>query len=122
MVEGKHLVEGVAQVSASTSKPSKGKSSRDAVVSALLDSPDVQSVLRLTMVKNPADKTLVVAASVAMVETIPVYAISSALDDARRRVREVIGEDSEIFVEPDLVKDPEREEPATDVIVIRASD
>jgi divalent metal cation (Fe/Co/Zn/Cd) transporter len=122
MVEGKHLVEGVAQVSASTSKPSKGKSSRDAVVSALLDSPDVQSVLRLTMVKNPADKTLVVAASVAMVDTIPVYAISSALDDARRRVREVIGEDSEIFVEPDLVKDPEREEPATDVIVIRASD
>ena len=74
------------------------------------------------MVKNPADKTLVVAASVAMVDTIPVYAISSALDDARRRVREVIGGDSEIFVEPDLVKDPEREEPATDVIVIRASD
>jgi divalent metal cation (Fe/Co/Zn/Cd) transporter len=122
MVEGKHLVEGVAQVSASTSKPSKGKSSRDAVVSALLDSPDVQSVLRLTMVKNPADKTLVVAASVAMVDTLPVYVISSALDDARRRVRDVVGDESEIFIEPDLVKDPEREEPATDVIVIRASD
>ena len=122
MVEGKHLVEGVAQVNASTSKSSRAEGSRDAVVSALLDSPDVQSVLRLTMVKNPADKTLVVAASVAMVETLPVYVISSALDDARRRVREVVGDDSEIFIEPDLVKDPAREEPATDVIVIRASD
>lgn len=74
------------------------------------------------MVTNPDEKTLVVAASVAMVETLPVYVISSALDDARRRVREVVGDESDIFIEPDLVKDPEREEPATDVIVIRASD
>jgi hypothetical protein len=122
MVGGKHLVEGVAQVNKSASKSSGAHGSRDAVVSALLDSPDVQSVLRLTMVTNPEEKTLVVAASVAMVETLPVYVISSALDDARRRVRDVVGEKSEIFIEPDLVKDPEREEPATDVIVIRASD
>ena len=117
-----HLVEGVDHVNASTSKSSDRSHSRDAVVEALLDSPDVQSVLRLTMVKNPEDKTLVVAASVAMVETLPVYVISSALEDARRRVRDVVGEDSEIFIEPDLVKDPEREEPATDIIVVRASD
>ena len=74
------------------------------------------------MVTDPKEKTLVVAASVAMVETLPVYVISSALDDARRRVRDVVGDESDIFIEPDLVKDPEREEPATDVIVIRASD
>ena len=74
------------------------------------------------MVTDPDEKTLVVAASVAMVETLPVYVISSALDDARRRVRDVVGDESDIFIEPDLVKDPEREEPATDVIVIRASD
>lgn len=95
---------------------------RKAVVDALLDSPDIQSVIRLTIVEDTSAKTLVVAAAVAMVETLPVYVISHALDDAKRRVRNVTGDTSEIFIEPDLVKDPEREEPATDVIVIRASD
>jgi len=109
-------------VNASSPKPSGQSGSRDAVVAALLDSPDVQSVLRLTMVTDPTEKTLVVAASVAMVETLPIYVISSALDDARRRVKNIVGEESEIFIEPDLVKDPARQEPATDVIVIRASD
>lgn len=105
-----------------TSKNSSNAEQRKEVVGALLNSPDIQSVIRLTIVDNSAEKTLVVAASVAMVETLPVYVISHALEDARRRVKRIVGEDSEVFIEPDLVKDPEREEPATDVIVIRASD
>jgi hypothetical protein len=95
---------------------------RKDVIDALLDSPDVQAVLRLTIVEDTDDKTQVVAASVTMVETLPVYVISHALEDARRRVRGVVGEDSEVFIEPDLVQDPDRTAPATDVIVIRASD
>jgi len=37
-------------------------------------------------------------------------------------VREVFGAETEVFIEPDLVQDPNRQAPATDVIVIRASD
>lgn len=95
---------------------------RKSVLDALLASPDVQAVLRLTLVENLAEKTLVVAATVSMIDTLPVYVISHALEDARRRVNAVVGESSEVFIEPDLVKDPDRVEPATDVIVIRASD
>ena len=101
---------------------SGGSKQRQSVIDALLDSPDIQSVLRLTIVEDQKAKTLVVAASVAMVETLPVYVISHAIADAKRRVLEVLGADCEVFVEPDLVKDPERTEPPTDVIVIRASD
>lgn len=95
---------------------------RQSVVDALLESPDVVSVLRLTIVEDTKQNTLVVAASIALVETLPVYVISHALEDAKRRVKAVVGEHSDVFIEPDLVKDPERQEPPTDVIVIRASD
>ena len=95
---------------------------RTLVADALLSSPDIESVLRLTIVEDTQDKTLVVAAAVAMVDTLPSHVISHALADAKRRVRDVVGADSDIFLEPDLVRDPHRDEPATDVIVIRASD
>lgn len=108
-------------MSADSTKPA-GTTQRQAVIEALLDSPDIQSVLRLTIVEDKKAKTLVVAASVAMVETLPVYVISHAISDAKRRVQLITGDDSDVFIEPDLVKDPERTEPPTDVIVIRASD
>ena len=95
---------------------------RTQVADALLSSPDIESVLRLTIVEEAGDPTLVVAASVAMVDTLPSHVISHALADAKRRVIEVVGADSDIYLEPDLVRDPHRDEPATDVIVIRASD
>ncbi len=95
---------------------------RQEVVDALLAAPDVQSVLRLTIVEDTSENTLVVAATVSLIDTLPVYVISHALEDARRRVKAIIGDKSEVFIEPDLVKDPERVEPETDVIVIRASD
>jgi hypothetical protein len=37
-------------------------------------------------------------------------------------VREIVGDTVEIYIEPELARDPAREDPATDVIVIRASD
>ncbi|MDR9396175.1 hypothetical protein [Pontimonas sp.] len=95
---------------------------RQVVANALLDSPDIESVLRLTVVKDKAEKTLVVAAGVAMVETLPNHVISHALRDAKRRVKEALGEECDVFLEPDLVRDPDWSEPETDVIVIRASD
>jgi hypothetical protein len=95
---------------------------RQRVADALLDSPDVESVLRLTIVKDKAEKTLVVAASVAMLETLPHHVISHALRDAKRRVKDALGEECDVFLEPDLVRDPNWSEPETDVIVIRASD
>jgi len=95
---------------------------RKDVIDALLNGPDIQAVLRLAIIEDSESKTQVVAASVTMVETLPVYVISHALEDARRRVREVFGAETEVFIEPDLVQDPNRQAPATDVIVIRASD
>jgi len=94
---------------------------REAVVSALLDSPDIVQVLRLTIVEDSDSKTLVVAASVAFVDTLPTHVMTAALRDAKRRVQEVVGQ-STVYLEPDLMKDPDRDEPATDVIVIKASD
>jgi hypothetical protein len=44
------------------------------------------------------------------------------LDEAKRRVREVTTDTAEIYIEPELVRDPSREDPPTDVIVIKASD
>ena len=95
---------------------------RRTVADALLDGPDIVQVLRLTIVEDTTEKTLVVAASVAMVESLPTHVISHALADAKRRIRDVVGVDSDVFLEPDLVQAPRRDEPATDVIVIRASD
>lgn len=95
---------------------------RQRVADALLDSPDIESVLRLTIVKDKAENALVVAAGVAMVETLPNHVISHALRDATRRVKDALGEKCDVFLEPDLVRDPNWSEPETDVIVIRASD
>ena len=103
-----------------TSSPESER--RKLVADALLESPDIESVLRLTVVKDKAEKTLVVAAGVAMVDTLPNHVISHALRDAKRRVRDALGEECDVFLEPDLVRDPNWSEPETDVIVIRASD
>ena len=95
---------------------------RQPLLDALLDSPDIESVLRLSIVEGAEGKPRIVAASVAVVESLPTYVISHALLDAKRRVEAIVGKEVEIFVEPDLVKDPARIEPPTDVIVIKASD
>lgn len=95
---------------------------RQPLLDALLDSPDVQSVLRLSVVESADGKTMIVAATVAIVESLPTYVVSHALIDAKRRVEAIVGKEVEVFVEPDLVKDPSRIEPPTDVIVIKASD
>ena len=95
---------------------------RQPLLDALLDSPDIESVLRLSLVEGAGGKPRIVAASVAIVESLPTYVVSHALLDAKSRVEAIVGSDVEIFVEPDLVKDPTRTEPPTDVIVIKASD
>ncbi|MEX2441222.1 MAG: hypothetical protein WD400_01090, partial [Pontimonas sp.] len=95
---------------------------RQLVAEALLESPDIESVLRLTIVRDEAEDALVVAAGVAMVDTLPNHVISHALRDATRRVKDALGQNCDVFLEPDLVRDPNWSEPETDVIVIRASD
>jgi hypothetical protein len=95
---------------------------RQPLLDALLASPDIESVLRLSVVEASGGKPRIVAASVAIVESLPTYVVSHALLDAKRRLAAIVGDGVEIFVEPDLVKDPSRTEPPTDVIVIRASD
>jgi hypothetical protein len=95
---------------------------RQPLLDALLDSPDIESVLRLSIVEGLGGMPRIVAATVAIVETLPTYVVSHALLDAKRRLEKSLGSAVEIFVEPDLVKDPSRTEPPTDVIVIRASD
>ncbi len=94
---------------------------RAPILKALKDSPDVRSVIRLSVCAEP-DGHQVVSATVEIVDSLPVFALSHALDDAKRRVREVVGDTVEIYVEPELVKDPKRTTPPTDVIVIKASD
>jgi hypothetical protein len=94
---------------------------RKLIVKALLNSPDAQSVLRLSLVTEP-DGHWVIGATVEMIDSMPIYALSHALNDAKRRVREVVGDTAEIYIEPEMVRDPEREDPPTDVIVIKASD
>lgn len=95
---------------------------RQDILDALLESPDIESVLRLSVVEAASGSPRIVAATVAIVESLPVYVISHTLDDAKKRVASVVGTGVDIFLEPDLVKDPSRQEPPTDVIVIRASD
>jgi hypothetical protein len=95
---------------------------RKPLLDALLDSPDIESVLRLSIVEGAEGMPRIVAASVAIVESLPTYVVAHALIDAKRRLETLVGPGVEIFVEPDLVKDPSRTEPPTDVIVIRASD
>lgn len=95
---------------------------RQPLLDALLESPDIESVLRLSVVEGSGGKPRIVAASVAIVESLPTYVVSHTLLDAKRRIEKLVGPGVEIFVEPDLVKDPDRTEPPTDVIVIRASD
>jgi hypothetical protein len=103
-------------------KVSSWKPERQSLLDALLDSPDIESVLRLSIVEGHSGEPRIVAASVAIVESLPLYVISHALADAKRRLAQLVGPSVDIFVEPDLVKDPSRTEPPTDVIVIRASD
>lgn len=94
---------------------------RSGIVKALKDSPDVRSVVRLSVCVEP-DGHQVVSSTIEVVDSLPVFALSHVLDDAKRRVREVVGDTVEIYVEPELVKDPKRTTPPTDVIVIKASD
>jgi len=94
---------------------------RQPILDALMDSPDVQSVLRLCVTAEPDDH-LVIAATLQLIDSLPIYVLSHTLDDAKRRVREVVGDTVEVYIEPELVRDPAQEQPATDVIVIKASD
>jgi hypothetical protein len=94
---------------------------RRTILDALMTSPDVQSVLRLSVITEP-DGHWVIAATVELIDSLPVYVVSHSLGDAKRRVREVIGDTAEIYIEPELVKDPSKEDPPTDVVVIKASD
>ena len=103
-------------------KKSHGKPpEREPILAALSGSPDVQSVLRLSAVSEP-DGHWVIAATVELIDSLPVYVLSHSLDEAKRRVREVTTDTAEIYIEPELVRDPSREDPHTDVIVIKASD
>jgi hypothetical protein len=95
---------------------------RQPLLDALLDSPDIEAVVRLSVVEGEQGNPRVVAASVAIVESLPTYVVAHAIADAKRRVWALVGDGVDIFVEPDLVKDPSRTDPPTDVIVIKASD
>lgn len=94
---------------------------RKPILSALLEGPDADAVLRLSLTAEP-DGHWVIAATVQLAETLPSYVLAHALNDAKRRVREVVGETAEIYVEPELVRDTSETQPPTDVIVIKASD
>jgi len=94
---------------------------RAPILTALMDGPDAQAVVRLSITEEP-DGHWVIAATLQMIDSLPVYVLSSALDDAKRRVRDIVGDMAEIYIEPDLIKDPSRQDPPTDVIVIKASD
>lgn len=103
-------------------KKSQGKApEREPILAALSGSPDIQSVLRLSAISEP-DGHWVIAATVELIDSLPVYVLSHSLDEAKRRVREVTTDTTEIYLEPELVRDPSREDPPTDVIVIKASD
>ena len=102
-------------------KKSPSLPERSLILDALIDIPDVESVLRLCVTSEP-DGQWVIATTVQLIESLPVYALSSALGDAKRRIREIVGDTADIYVEPELVRDPDRVDPATDVIVIKASD
>jgi hypothetical protein len=103
-------------------KKSKGPlPAREPILTALLDGPDADAVLRLSVTSEP-DGHWVIAATVQLAETLPTYVLAHALNDAKRRVREVVGDHAEIYVEPELVRDTSETQPPTDVIVIKASD
>jgi hypothetical protein len=94
---------------------------RQPILGVLLDGPDVDAVLRLSVTAEP-DGHWVIAATLQMPDAVPLYVLRHALNDAKRRVREVVGETAEIYIEPELVADTRDIPPATDVIVIKSSD
>ena len=94
---------------------------REPILAALLDGPDAEAVLRLSVTAEP-DGHWVIAATIPLAESLPNYVLAHALNDAKRRVREVVGDTAEVYVEPELVRDTSETEPPTDVIVIKASD
>jgi len=94
---------------------------RKPILAALMDGPDTDAVLRLSITAEP-DGHWVIAATLQLVDTLPTYVLSHALNDAKRRVREILGDTVEIYIEPELVRDSSDSQPATDVIVIKASD
>lgn len=98
-----------------------GGPERTPILEALASSPDIQSVLRLSAVEEP-DGHWVIATTVELIDSLPVYLLSHCLGEAKRRIREVVGDTAEIYVEPELIRDPSKQEPPTDVIVIKASD
>jgi hypothetical protein len=94
---------------------------RQPILDALMDTPDAQAVLRLSMVAEP-DGHWVISATLEMIDSLPLYVLAHAMDDAKRRVRALVGDTAEIYIEPELIRDPARKDPPTDVIVIKASD
>jgi hypothetical protein len=94
---------------------------REPILAALLEGPDADAVLRLSITAEP-DGHWVIAATIQVAESLPNYVLAHALNDAKRRVRDVVGETAEIYIEPELVRDTSETQPPTDVIVIKASD
>jgi len=56
---------------------------RAPILAALMESPDAQAVLRLSVTSEP-DGHSVIAATVQMNDSLPVYVLSKALDDAKK--------------------------------------
>jgi hypothetical protein len=102
-------------------KSSSSLPAREPILKALMDGPDVDAVLRLSITAEP-DGHWVIAATIEIIESLPSYVLSHALNDAKRRVRAVVGDTAEIYIEPELVRDTSDTQPPTDVIVIKASD
>lgn len=95
--------------------------SRELILSALLEGGDAESVLRLSVTVEP-DGHLVISTTIQVSEGLSNRILMQVLDDAKRRVREVVGDVAEIYVEPELVGFQSSNQPLTDEIVIKAFD
>ncbi|MGA1688118.1 MAG: hypothetical protein ACO373_03105 [Pontimonas sp.] len=102
-------------------KPQASLPPREPILSALMEGSDADAVLRLSTTAEP-DGHWVIAATIQVAEALPNYVLAHAINDAKRRVRDVVGETAEIYIEPELVRDTSETQPETDVIVIKASD
>ena len=106
---------------AGTKKTQASLPAREPILAALLEGSDAESVLRLSVTAD-TDGHWVIAATIQVAESLPNYVLAHALNDAKRRVRDVVGDTAEIYIEPELVRDTSDTQPPTDVIVIKASD
>ncbi|MBF4579101.1 MULTISPECIES: cation diffusion facilitator family transporter [unclassified Frigoribacterium] len=93
----------------------------EAIRTAITAGPEVEQIVHMKTLYLGPDE-LLVAVKVAMDGRTALRDVSSTIDAIEARVREAVPIARVIYVEPDVWHEPDRVDPPTDAIVIKAAD